>query len=363
MKVLLLGEFSSLHLNIAQGLKCLGIDVTTASNGDFWKNIPRDIDLKKPEKFGNISFPIKLIRNCKKLTGYDVVQLIEANFLMSKPKLSNIYFEFLKRFNGKFFMCASGMDFQYVTYALTGQLKYSVFNISGTEKDSFIQDLKKIPTNKDLEILNTKVANYCNGIIATSNGYFTAYKKILPLKTHFAPLAIDTDKYNYISSISTNTKKIRFFLGLMNKRRVLKGTDRIKNNLQALRSKYPMDIDLTIVDSVPFNEYTKLLNSSHVLCDQLYAYGIGMNGLIAQSKGLIVGGGADKEMYNLLGEYNNRPILDLNTSDKQMIETFESLIDNKSNLKELSYDSRRFVIDNYNYIKVAKKYLAIWQNN
>lgn len=51
MKILLLGEYSNVHATLAEGLRMLGHDVTVASNGDFWKNYPRDISLvRRPQK-------------------------------------------------------------------------------------------------------------------------------------------------------------------------------------------------------------------------------------------------------------------------------------------------------------------------
>lgn len=45
MTILLLGEYSALHKNLKEGLNELGYEALIASDGDGWKNIPRDIDL------------------------------------------------------------------------------------------------------------------------------------------------------------------------------------------------------------------------------------------------------------------------------------------------------------------------------
>jgi glycosyltransferase involved in cell wall biosynthesis len=360
MKVLLIGEYSSLHYNLHLGLKELGVDVTLASSGDYWKNIPREVDLKQPEKLKKLSFPLKLIKALPKLTGYDIVQVIAPNFLMSRPIASSLYFDILKKLNNRIFMCAAGMEYHYVKYALTGQLKYSVFYNKAIQDDPYISNLKELIHNDSFKSLGIKVPNGCDGIIAISNGYHIAYKEAFPEKTHYIPLAIDTRKFKYVSTIKNNPAKINFFLGLMKDRMALKGTDRIQQVLAALKSRYPNDVNLTIVNSVPYTEYINLVNNSHVLCDQLYAYGIGMNGLIAQAKGLIVGGGADEEMYKALGETKNRPIIDLNTSDKDMLQRLEVLLDKKNSLEEWSINSRKFVIDNHDSVKVAKQYLDVW---
>ncbi|TLX76904.1 glycosyltransferase family 1 protein [Labilibacter sediminis] len=361
MKVLLLGEYSSLHYNLAHGLKKLGVNVTVASNGDFWKNIPRDIDLKQPKKLKKIRFIHKLIKNYPNLIGYDVVQLIAPNFLMSSPILSNLYFEFLKKGNSKFFMGACGMEYIYIKYALTGKLKHSVFYIPEIQNEPFIKYLKGLVNNKSLKNLELNISKYCDGIIATSNGYYDAYRDTYPEKTCFIPLPIDTNKYIYKNTISSNPEKVRFFLGLMNKRIALKGTDKIHNALKEIKNKYPNDIDLTIVNSIPFNEYTRLVDNSHVLCDQLYASGIGMNGLIALSKGLIVGGCGDDDLYSSLGEKINKPILNLTPSHNDMVKSFERLLEEKHKLKERSLKSREFVVKHHDSVKIAQQYLDFWK--
>ncbi|TOI27410.1 hypothetical protein CGI63_23185, partial [Vibrio parahaemolyticus] len=45
MRVLLLGEYSGVHTNLAMVLKELGHDVITVSDGDGFKSFPRDVDL------------------------------------------------------------------------------------------------------------------------------------------------------------------------------------------------------------------------------------------------------------------------------------------------------------------------------
>ena len=53
MKILLFGDNSSLHSNLRDGLIALGHKVVLASDGDGWKNIPRDIDINYGDKFIN----------------------------------------------------------------------------------------------------------------------------------------------------------------------------------------------------------------------------------------------------------------------------------------------------------------------
>jgi len=47
MNILLIGEYSNVHATLAIGLRKLGHQVLVVSNGDFWKDYPRDIDVSR----------------------------------------------------------------------------------------------------------------------------------------------------------------------------------------------------------------------------------------------------------------------------------------------------------------------------
>ncbi|MCW3785520.1 glycosyltransferase [Plebeiibacterium sediminum] len=361
MKVLLLGDYSGFHYNLAKGLKKLGVNVTVASEGDGWKNITRDIDIKRPDNQNRITFLYKLYQNYHKLIGFDIVQLISPNFLMSSPYLSSAYFDFLKRKNGVFFTCATGMDYTYVKYALSGQLDYSVFYNTYIKDDPYINRMKLLASNKPLAKLEKKISTYCNGIIATSNGYYDAYKNSYPNKTTYIPLPIDTSEYSFVNTLKPETEKIKFFVGLMNDRIVIKGLDRILKVLRKLEINYPNEVEIEVVNSVPLKEYTKLLNSSHILCDQIYANGLGMNAIIAMAKGLIIGSCGGERFYATLGEYDNKPIIDFNTSDEMIYFTLEKIITNRRSLYDRAIKSREFVVKHFDCVKVAKQYIEYWK--
>ncbi|SMO57854.1 hypothetical protein SAMN06265379_10353 [Saccharicrinis carchari] len=360
MKVLLLGEFSGMHQNLARGLREHGVDVTVASDGDLWKNYPRDIDLSRNTDKHRNYFLAKVLKALPKLSGYDVVQLNCPKFLCATPNFNSTIFSYLKRVNSNIFLGAHGMDANYINYDLSGKLKYSVFHTPAMQDDPNIRTLKNIVNDNSEIALNKRVATHAKGIIASGVGYYLSYKDKYPNKITFIPLAIDTEQHPYVSTLQKDTKKIKFFLGMMKGRVVQKGTDVIYRVLKDLQQKYPNDVELTVVESVPFSEYQKLLNSSHVLCDQLYSYEPGLNGLIAQSKGLIVASGVDEEIYRLIGETENKPIIDLNVDERFMMEVFERLLDNKAKLKELSLKNRAYVVKHHDSRVVAKRYLDFW---
>ena len=114
MKILLLGEYSNVHWTLAEGLRKLGHNVTVVSNGDFWKDYPRDIDIsRKPGKIGGIKLYIKLLRMLPKLRGYDIVQLINPLFFELKAERLFFFYNYLRKHNRKIVLGAFGMDLTY----------------------------------------------------------------------------------------------------------------------------------------------------------------------------------------------------------------------------------------------------------
>lgn len=100
MRILLVGEYSNVHNTLAQGLRALGHEVCVISNGDFWKNYPRDIDVaRQPGKWGGIRLMLKLWSLLPKMQGYDVVQLINPMFFELKAERLFWFYKWLRRHN------------------------------------------------------------------------------------------------------------------------------------------------------------------------------------------------------------------------------------------------------------------------
>ena len=81
MKILLLGEFSSFHRYLKEGLQAFpGVDVTLASNGDGWKKIPgSDVSLFNQGKgffSSRCGVYVSSLINARAFKNYDVVQFI-----------------------------------------------------------------------------------------------------------------------------------------------------------------------------------------------------------------------------------------------------------------------------------------------
>ena len=99
MKILLLGEFSNVHTTLAKGLRQLGHEVTLASDGDGWKDYPRDVDLRRPSlgALSSAAYFCRLIKQFRQFRGYDIVQLINPIFLPLRAERMGVFYKYLRR--------------------------------------------------------------------------------------------------------------------------------------------------------------------------------------------------------------------------------------------------------------------------
>ena len=361
MKILLLGEYSNVHNTLADGLRKLGHTVVVASNGDFWKNYPRDIDLQRTlSKKGTISFLWRLLKALPKMRGFDVVQIINPMFLELTPKYIYPIYKYLRRNNKKVFMSACGMDYYWVKAGLNGTFRYGDFNIgdklrTSPEIEGYKADLLYGP-KKDL---NKYIATDCDGIISALYENDACYRPEFSNKLQFIPLPINmgeiTPKVPH-----PETDKIRFFIGIQTTRNEYKGTDVMYRCLCRLEEKYPDKMEIVKVESVPYEQYCRLMDSSDVLLDQLYSYTTSMNSLLAMAKGLVLVGGGEEENYEILGELDLRPIVNVLPDENDVYKKLEALVFNHDDVKRRQQDSVIYVKRYHDHIKVAQQYVDFW---
>lgn len=365
MKILLLGEYSNLHNTLARGLDYLGHEVVVASDGDGFKNYPRNIDLKRDSSsLKDTAKAIgKVIRNLNNFKGFDVVQVINPCFTTLNVDINKYLYRFLSRNNDKIFLGAFGDDTFWLKACLNNStFRYSEFFEEGIEHDMESNErLKALWLNTDREKLNIEIAHNCNGIIACLPEYYMSYFDIYKDKLTYIPLPIDVN--TVVKQDYNLDQQINFFIGINRDRSQFKGTDRLYNALLNIQSKYLSDIHVKEVHSVPYNQYVELMSKSHVVLDQLYSYSPAMNGLLAMAQGKVLVGGGEPEVYEMLEETENKPIVNVIPCETDIYNKLEYLIQNKSMLNTIANNSRIFVEKHHDHIKVARRYLDFWSKN
>lgn len=368
MKILLLGEYSNVHATLAKGLRALGHEVLVVSNGDFWKNYPRDIDLSRSStRLGALAYLLKLAMVLPKLRGFDVVQIINPLFLELKAERMMPVYRYLRRNNGKMFMGAFGMDYYWVDVCCKQMpLRYSDFNIGKrlrTDHEAMIYRNSWVGTAK--EKLNREIAADCDGIIAGLYEYWACYATTeWASKTTYIPFPIDCkDATTCAPDKEPDTsqhKPLKMFIGINASRSAYKGTDIMLSAAEDIVSHYPDKAVLNKAVSVPFAEYRKLMSDSDIILDQLYSYTPSMNPLEAMRQGLVCVGGGEPEYYDFIGEQLLRPIINVEPTYESVYQQLEQLVKHPERLPQLKKDSKEFVRKHHDHIKVAQQYLDFW---
>ena len=355
MKILLIGEYSNVHATLAKGLRELGHQVTVISNGDFWKNYPRDIDVsRKPGRWGGIQLMLKLWTLLPKMRGYDVVQLINPMFFELKAERLFFFYRYLRKHNKRVFLGAYGMDYYWVSTCCNEKpLRYSDFNIGNelrNDEDALSERHDWLGTAK--ERLNKEIAESCNGIITGLYEYQVCYEPHFPNKTRFIPYPITPCP----SPVTTSSSPLAFFIGISKNRSEYKGTDIMLKAAEDIVKKYPTKVCLQKAEGVPFNQYQRMMDHSDVLLDQLYGYTPAMNALLAMSKGIIVVGGGEPENYEILGEQELRPIVNVEPTYDSVYHELEQLVLHPERIAILKSQSVEYIKKHHDYLSVARRY-------
>lgn len=365
MKILLLGEYSNVHCTLAQGLRALGHHVDVASDGDSWKNYPRDIDLRRQSlgRWDTLKFLWRLRRTWPRLQGYDVVQLINPVFIPLRAERILPYYRQLRERNGKLFLGAFGVDKPWVEQGLRPEtFRYSDFYLYGklrenAENEEMIRDWLHGPKGE----LNEIIAEDCDGIVAGLYEYWCCYQADYAQKTTFIPFPVNHDVVTPRRP-HPDDPAMRFFIGVQRARSAYKGTDIMLRALDKLQKKWGERMQIIKAESVPFAQYSRMMDGSDVLLDQLYSYTPAMNGLLAMAKGLVLVGGGEEEQYELLGEKELRPIINVQPTQESVEQEIERrLLLHPDDLAQLQHDSRAYTLRHHHHIRVAEQYVRFWE--
>lgn len=368
MKILLLGEFSNVHWTLACALRKLGHEVKVVSDGNSWRQYPSDVRLsRKSNSFvHSVKYVIDVLCQLPKWCGYDVVQIISPLlFLSLKPHRVRKIYDYLLRHNKRVYMGAMSDDYQYIYDSyVRRRLKYCDFYTPKREIDN---ERNRCTASEWLHASNKDaclhVVNTCKGIIAVLYEYYVAYKDDYPEKTFYIPLPIEPKDTIKEDVPLAPFSPIRFFIGMDRRRDELKGTDILYKVAKQLEATYPEKCEVVATEALPYNEYVAKMKQCDVLLDQIYSYTPAMNALQAMSMGLVVVSGGEEESYELLGETELRPIINVQPDEEDVYRQLEQLVLHPERLQQLKREGIEYVRRHHDSLKVAERYLKAWTTN
>lgn len=380
MRVLLIGEYSRLHNSLKEGLNIVGHDVLLVGERDGFKNYNVDIEigakifnngiLHLATKFLNkyIGLNLTSLENAYRfykilpqLKKYDVVQIINEGILKTYPRLEILLFKRLLKHNNCVYLLSCGIDYINVKYAFDKKFKYSI--LTPLHEDKKLQKyythiLKKIkPSHYRLHQYLFKMID---GVIATDIDYH------LPLLNHpkyigMLPNPINIEKIKYIRPNINN--KLIVFHGVNTSNYIKKGNNYFDDALDIIKEKYPKKVTIIRSENIPYDEYIKLYDSSHILLDQVYAYDQGYNALEAMAKGKVVFTGAEQQWLDYYNLNKNTVAINALPNVDYLVEKLSWLIENPEEILSISNNARNFIMREHHYIDIAKRYVDTWRLN
>ena len=361
MRILLFGNPSMWHSNLAKGLRERGHEVRLISERYGWRQFPvDDICLERRTDInGKLAFvdylrkALPILWHCK---GYDIVQMSHPMFLSLRGCHMKPFYNFIRRNNGKLVMCSVGDDYHVLDQILNKNiLRYSEQRI-GSEimHNDNVQFLRNIYLDGHAADYCKYVAEDCDAIVAVLYEYWACYNNVYPQKLKFFPLPVVMEEKD-IQDFSVGDK-VRLFIGLQRDRMNIKGTDIMLKAAQDIVRDYPDKAVLQVAENVPYAEYEQMLKNTDVLLDQLYSYTPAMNALLAMSKGIVAVTGGEQENYDIIGEKELRPIINVQPTYESVYHELKELVLHKDIIPELKRQSVEYVRRHHDYRKLAQQY-------
>jgi glycosyltransferase involved in cell wall biosynthesis len=235
MKILLLGDMSAYHKNLATGLRSLGYSVDVASSGDSFKNFSRDIEFG-PDLTQNQR--LDFIKN--KINQYDIVQFIKDDVLGIKEMLRLFQMYHTKKIRAKLFLSTVGCDYVFWTKG-RARLGIPVF-------DEIERIDNKGVHNTWRHLIKNKLMRACvQGEIGCYE-YYEAYSNSKKCKDPvFQPIDLSELSFNEMDF----SGKLVIYHGVQPGREGFKGSHHIIQAFEMLNKKYPNDVKCIAKGGLP----------------------------------------------------------------------------------------------------------------
>lgn len=377
MKILLVGEYSRLHNSLKEGLTALGHHVVIVSSGDSFKNYNTDYSIHPAlfsnywllKKFKNFIYRltgfnlaetekgIRFYALLPKLKGFDHIQLINSDAIETHPGLERQLYKKLLKHNKKMSLLICGDDTPIIDYYLRDELNYSI--LTPYLKDKSLEDYFKYSLKyctPGYRKLFDWVKEH-SSVIVTSDLDYEIPMKRSGFTSLFIPNPINTDTITFIAPEIKD--RIVIFLGINRLSYIKKGIPYFEKALDIIKEKYGNKVEIIVTENIPYSEYIKIYNKAHILLDQVYSYDQGYNALEAMAKGKVVFTGAEQEFtehYNITERVAINALPDVDS----LVNELSYLIENPDEIIAISKSARAFVEKEHEYVKIAQKYLEVW---
>lgn len=364
MKVLFIGDYSNLHATLARELRRMGHQADVLSDGCNHMQVATDFYIKRtPGIIGGFKYLFQLFELLPKLKGYDVVQLINTNFLSLKPQKIKYFFDRLKEQNKSVFLTLAGNDYYYCKACHDAKIfRYSEFKIG----NEFTPGHKANPghlygwISRANRLWSEYLLQNIDGAHAVLPEYLLPVKGILGEKVTFTNLPVDLTELPS-EPVSFKDDKVNLLVCKRSGYEEMKGVNILHKIAEEIEREMPDKVSVKVAKDLPFKDFLNLMAESDIVLDQLYAYSPAMTALYGMSMGKVVATGAQPEYYEAIGNPKERPLFSLSPFDTDIKERLSGIINHRQKILKMGEDARRLMEENNDSRTVAKKFLNHWE--
>ena len=363
MRILFIGDYSNLHTTLAREMKNLGHEAVVISDGCGHMNLTTDHFLKREKGLlGGFKYLYDLFNLLPKIKDYDVVQLINTNFLSLKPQKIKYFFDRIKEQNKSIFLTLAGNDYYFCKACYDAKIfRYSEFKVGNNFTPAHLKDPEHLygwlskPNKEWAEYL----FHHITGAMAVLPEYIMPIKNLLKNKVTFTNLPVDFSELP-INPIHFKDNKVNILVGMRRGYEDMKGVKVLWNIAKDLEKKMPDKINLLKAQDLPLSEFLELMAKSDIVLDQLYSYSPAMTALYAMGLGKVVGTGAQPEYYEAIGNPQEKPLFSLSPLDSDIEKRLSKLIENRDQILIQGEQSKQIALKNNDSKLVAQRFINHW---
>ena len=388
MRILLFGEYSNVHHTLCEALRRAGHEVLLISDGDGWKDYPRDVDLRRTKEgpVGSLMYLSKLATLLPKLRGYDVVQIVNPIFLDVKARWNRWVFDYLKRNNGILSVGCFGDDYYVISRMQDDKyLAYTDFYAAGKAIDHEVNRRRIAAWTKGPKAeLTQYVMQHADCLVPCLYEYWKVYDtpefhshlRYIPLPIDVSPPSLPSDATRGSApssprsvccdaiatpAPSSPSSLVRLLFASQKLRGQMKGTDQLEPLFDKLAQEFPDIIDLCKIESVPFEQYQRLVAEADVVVDQLYSFTPAMGALESMAQGKVVISGYEPEYRQFIDGPQESGIINLRPfDDAHNYEVLRTTLTDRNKIARLQSSSQAFVRKYHNADDVARQFVEFW---
>ena len=311
---------------------------------------------------GGLSYLYRLFSLLPDLKGYDIVQLINPNFLKLRPGKIKYFFDRIREQNGSVFLTLAGNDYFFVKACHDAKLfRFSEFKIGKEDTDFVKCDPERLYgwiSNANMN-WNSYLYEHIEGAMSVLPEYDMAARPVIGEKLAFTNLPVDLSGLEYSSPQAEGP--LRILVGMRSGMEIQKGTKKLLAMAKELEREFPDKIRAEAVRNLTLREYLDKIRESHVVLDQLYSYSPATNALQTMALGRVSASGAQPEYYDYIGNPVEKPIMALSPFDSDIKKRLLQLAENPDEIYERSVNGRKLVEENNDVTIVADRFLKHWE--